>query len=131
MVTNMSNLPVTSATSRTSGILNNSFKTLSLIFESISRPVRALTLKTTTSSLILRNNYFMKPIFRSLLILLYTTEELTLIDLESFGTEILASLESSLSILKSRSSILPIRSWISLHGEGLINVLFSKYGVVF
>src|SRR6266487_4721847 len=107
----MSNLPVTSATSLTSGILNNSLRTLSLSLESILMPVSALTPNPKASSLITIVNSLIRPLFTSLFILLYTTEALTLIFLESLGTEILASWASSLKILRSNSSILPI--WFS------------------
>src|SRR6187200_2772613 len=122
----MSNLPVTSETSRTSGILNNSLRTLSLSLESILIPVRALTLNPSASSLITIVNFLINPFLSSLLILLYTTEAFMLIFFESLGTDVLASLESSLNIFKSKSSILDIQITIIPLVERLINVLISN-----
>src|SRR5919198_1244305 len=122
----MSNLPVTSETSRTSSILNNSFRTLSLSLESMLIPVRALTLNPSASSLITIVNFLINPFLSSLLILLYTTEAFMLIFFESLGTDVLASFESSLNIFKSKSSILAIQIiYIIPLVQRLINVLIS------
>jgi hypothetical protein len=71
-------------------------------------------------------NFLINPFLSSLLILLYTTEAFMLIFFESLGTDVLASLESSLNIFKSKSSILAIQITIIPLVERLINVLISN-----
>ena len=104
MVTSMSNLPVTSATSLTPSILNNSSMMWSRFFVSILIPVNALTLYPSSSlftTIVKRSiNFFLTSLF----ILEYTTDELTLIFFERRGTEIEASCDNSDKICKSSSS---------------------------
>ena len=67
-------------------------------------PVKALTLYPSSASFTSIVNRSMSFLFTSLLILEYTTDELTLIFFDKRGTEIDASLDNSDKICKSKSS---------------------------
>ena len=97
----MSNLPVTSATSLTPSILNNCSITLSRCLVSMLIPVNALTSYPNSASLTSMVKRSINFLFTNLLILEYTTDELTSIFFDNRGTEIEASLDNSDNILFS------------------------------